>query len=366
MRFCQRRRDDTRATLTGLKYRLFRSVLETLYFSGAHVVLRPLLGGIGAILALHSVRPARPERFQPNRLLEVTPKFFEQVIRRLRRSGADLVSMDEVHRRMTERDFRRRFVAVTFDDGYRDTLEHAYPVLKKYRVPFTVYVATSFADRLGEMWWLALEAVVARNELIGIRIDGRDRWFECHDVEQKRAAFEHIYWWLRQLDTEDELRHFVRELAARHRVDMAAICTKLCMTWPEIAKLAADPLVSIGAHTVNHVILSKVTEAAVRSELDNSRTVIEAALGVRPRHLAYPVGDTSAAGPREFAIAAELGFKTAVTMRPGVVYRRHAEHLTALPRISLNGNFQRPRYAKVLMSGAPTALWNGFRPINVS
>jgi len=53
-------------------------------------------------------------------------------------------------------------------------------------------------------------------------------------------------------------------------------------------------------------------------------------------------------------------------MRPGVVYRRHAEHLTALPRISLNGNFQRPRYAKVLMSGAPTALWNGFRPINVS
>ena len=99
---------------------------------------------------------------------------------------------------------------------------------------------------------------------------------------------------------------------------------------------------------------------------DKRRAVIEAALGVRPRHLAYPVGDVSAAGPREFAIAAELGFKTAVTMRPGVVYRRHSEHLTALPRISLNGNFQRPRYAKVLMSGAPTALWNGFRPINVS
>ena len=147
---------------------------------------------------------------------------------------------------------------------------------------------------------------------------------------------------------------------------MKVISASSIMTWPEIAELAADPLVTIGAHTVNHVILSKVTEAVARSELDNSRAVIEAALGVRPRHLAYPVGDTSAAGPREFAIAAELGFKTAVTMRPGVVYRRHAEHLTALPRISLNGNFQRPRYAKVLMSGAPTALWNGFRPINVS
>ena len=98
----------------------------------------------------------------------------------------------------------------------------------------------------------------------------------------------------------------------------------------------------------------------------SSRDVIAAALGTRPAHLAYPVGDRSAAGPREFRIAQELGFKTAVTTRPGVVFRKHAEHLTALPRISLNGNFQSPRYAKVLISGAATGLWNGFRPLNVT
>jgi peptidoglycan/xylan/chitin deacetylase (PgdA/CDA1 family) len=351
--------------VTGLKYKLFRTALETLYFSGAHMMLRPMLGGVGSILALHQVRPARPGRFQPNRLLEITPEFLERVIQRLRRSGTDLVSMDEVHRRMSEGDFRRRFVSVTFDDGYRDTHEFAYPILKKYEVPFTVYVATSFADRIGEMWWLALEAVIARNELIGLRIDGHDRWFECHNVREKRAAFDHIYWWLRERSTEDELRQFVRELTARHRIDMAAMCTELCMTWQEIANLAADPLVTIGAHTVNHVILSKVSDVAVRSELENSRAVIEAALGVRPEHLAYPVGDHTAAGPREFKIASELGFKTAVTMRAGVLFRGHSEHLTALPRLSLNGNFQQARYAKVLISGAPTALWNGFVPVNV-
>jgi peptidoglycan/xylan/chitin deacetylase (PgdA/CDA1 family) len=352
--------------LTGLKYRLFRTALETLYFSGAHMALRPLLGGVGAILMLHQVRPSRPGRFQPNRLLEVTPTFLERVIRRLRRSGTHFVSMDEVHRRMTERDFPDRFVSVTFDDGYRDTLEYAYPILKKYQVPFTVYVATSFADRVGEMWWLALEAVIARNDLIGLRIDGRDRWYECRSVKDKRAAFDDIYQGLRQLKTEEELRQIVRELATRHRVDMTAICADLCMTWQEIASLAADPLVTIGAHTVNHVILTKVTETAVRSELENSRAVIEAALGVRPQHLAYPVGDQASAGPREFKIAAELGFKTAVTTRPGVIFSQHSEHLTALPRISLNGNFQSPRYAKVLISGAPTALWNGFRPLSVA
>jgi peptidoglycan/xylan/chitin deacetylase (PgdA/CDA1 family) len=147
---------------------------------------------------------------------------------------------------------------------------------------------------------------------------------------------------------------------------MAAFCADLCMGWDELATLAADPLVTFGAHTVNHPILTKLDDKAARAEMASSRDVITAALGTRPAHLAYPVGDRLAAGPREFRMAQELGFKTAVTTRPGVVFRKHAEHLTALPRISLNGNFQSPRYAKVLISGAATGFWNGFRPLNVT
>ncbi len=326
-----------------LRNAIFRTALETLYFSGAHVLLQPVLGGVGAILTLHHVRPPRRDRFQPNRLLEVSPRFFERVVRRLRGSRADLISLDEMHRRMVAGDFSRRFVCVTFDDGYRDTLQFAYPVLKKYDVPFAVYVATGFADRVGEMWWLALEAVIAQNSRIGLTMDGREQWFECASVAEKRAVYEHLYWWLRRRRTEEELRAVVRELAARHSVNIAAYCEQLCMTWEEIAGLAADPLVTIGAHTVNHPILAKVTETTVRSELENSRAVIEAALGMRPMHLAYPVGDPTSAGPREFQIAAELGFKTAVTTRPGAIFKAHAAHLTALPRISRTGEVQRLR-----------------------
>jgi peptidoglycan/xylan/chitin deacetylase (PgdA/CDA1 family) len=351
---------------SGLRYTVFRGMLNALYFSGAHWMLKPMLGGAGAILMLHHVRPARHDRFQPNRLLEVTPRFFERVIKRLRKSKVDLISLDEMHRRLKSGEFPRRFVCITFDDGYRDNHEFAYPILKKYEVPFAIYVATSFADRVGELWWLALEAVVAQNELIGIRIDGSDRWFEARSVPEKRAVYDHIYAWLRQLPTEEELRRVMRELSSRHRVDMGAFCKELCMDWQELSALAADPLVTIGAHTVNHPILSKLDDKTVRAELDNSRAVIEAALGIRPRHLAYPVGDKTAAGPREFKIAADLGFATAVTTRPGVIFPQHGGHLTALPRISLNGNFQSTRYAKVLISGAATALNNGFRPVNVT
>ena len=118
--------------MEGLKYQLFRGVLNSLYFSGAYAALKPLTGGVGAVLMLHHVRLGRPDQFQPNHLLEVTPKFFERVIRRLRRSRIDLISLDEMHRRLSTGDFpRRRFVCVTFDDGYRDNLQFAYPILKK-------------------------------------------------------------------------------------------------------------------------------------------------------------------------------------------------------------------------------------------
>jgi peptidoglycan/xylan/chitin deacetylase (PgdA/CDA1 family) len=349
-----------------LKKTIIRGGLETLYFSGANLIMRPFVAGVGAILTLHHVRPQRPEAFQPNRLLEVTPAFLEQVVRYLRRRRLDLVSLDEMHRRLVEGDFGRRFVCITIDDGYRDTLQWAYPILKRYDVPFAVYIPTSFPDRLGELWWLAIEAVVARNSRITLFLDGREQGFECATVADKRDLFEQLYGYVRSLPTEEQLRSFVRDLSARYHVDVAAFCNELCMTWQELSQLAVDPLVTIGAHTVNHVMLAKVPERAARSEMEMSRSVIEASLGTRPGHLSYPVGDKTSAGQREFRIASELGFKTAVTTRPGVLFPAHRAHLTALPRISLNGEYQQLRYVRVLLSGAATAMWSGFQQVDAA
>jgi peptidoglycan/xylan/chitin deacetylase (PgdA/CDA1 family) len=113
-------------------------------------------------------------------------------------------------------------------------------------------------------------------------------------------------------------------------------------------------------------MLAKVPEKVARSEMEMSRAVIEAALGVRPEHLSYPVGDPTSAAAREFRVAAELGFKTAVTTRPGVLFRGHREHMTALPRISLNGEYQQLRYVQVLLSGAASAVSNGFRRVDAA
>ena len=128
-----------------------------------------------------------------------------------------------MYRRLTERDFRKRFACITFDDGYRDLMQWAYPVLRKHEVPFALYVPTSFPDRIGELWWLALERVIAENTRIGLLIDGQERRFDCATPAEKRALFDELYWWLRGRETEDELRDAVRDLCMRYGVDMKGV-----------------------------------------------------------------------------------------------------------------------------------------------
>jgi peptidoglycan/xylan/chitin deacetylase (PgdA/CDA1 family) len=81
-------------------------------------------------------------------------------------------------------------------------------------------------------------------------------------------------------------------------------------------------------------------------------------LGRECRHFSFPYGDAGSAGPRDFEIARELGLKTAVTTQKGLIHAKHGKSLTSLPRLSLNGDFQHPRYVKVMLSGAPFAIYN--------
>ena len=266
-----------------------------------------------------------------------------------------------MHRRLTEGDFARRFVCLTFDDGYRDTLEFAYPILKAAGVPFAVYVATSFADRLGELWWLALEAVIAKNDQIGLVIDGDNRSFDCASVAEKRALYDELYWWLRRRPTESrDPRHRPQSrglLSGRHRGVLQGSVHGL-------ARARAARRRPAGDHRRPYRQSSDAGEAAGgRRARGNGFEPLGDRGGAvaRPQHLAYPFGDATSAGPREFATAAALGFKTAVTTRPGVIFAAHRERLTALPRISFNGEYQQLRYVRVLLSGSATAMWNGFR-----
>lgn len=346
-----------------LRNNVIRAGLGALYFSGAHHLLRPLLSGVGAIFMLHHVRPAREIAFQPNRHLEVTPEFLRATLCHLRAREIDIVSMDELHERLVQGRFDRRFAAFTLDDGYRDNLDHALPVLREFDAPATVYVASDFAAGTGRLWWTALEAVIARTEQIQVQVGNAALQLDATTPATKQAAFDRLHDWLRALPGEHDLRREIEALCTRYGVDMAALCRSLCLSWDEVKAFADDPLVTIGAHSISHCNLAKQSEEIATREMAASRARIEQALERPVQHFAYPYGDREAAGEREFVLAASAGFKTAVTTRPGMLFAENAGHMTALPRVSLNGNYQDARILPVLTSGAATAMWNGFRRI---
>jgi peptidoglycan/xylan/chitin deacetylase (PgdA/CDA1 family) len=117
---------------------------------------------------------------------------------------------------------------------------------------------------------------------------------------------------------------------------------------------------------MTHRRLAQWPGEAALAEMVESRAALERRLGRRVASFAYPVGDASSAGPREFALAREAGYEIAVTTRPGMLFPEHAAHPLALPRVSLNGLWQDLSYLDVLLTGAPFRLWNRGRRLNVA
>ena len=162
--------------------------LELAYFSGLPLLKGRRAGGAGVIMRFERVRPPRSARFQPLKSREITPQFLDRTIKALKRWKFDIVSLDEVCQRSVRLASPRRFVSLTFDGGYKDLMTSAYPVLSRHGVPFTVYVPTAFPDGLGEAWWLALEAVIARESRVSLVMDRKERHFDITGTLRKRSA----------------------------------------------------------------------------------------------------------------------------------------------------------------------------------
>ncbi len=308
-----------------------------------------------AVLMMHRVRPARDAAFQPNRHLEITPDFLDRVLGRLRARGIPVVPLEEAAARLAGPRAPERIAVLTFDDGYRDNLEQAAPVLRSHGVPFTVFVSSGMVDGRANAWWMALEEMLAAAEALDARPAGLGI-LRAGDPVRKRAAFEAVSTALWRLG-EAGRDVAIREIARRHGHDIPAMLAREMMDWSEARRLAADPLCRIGGHTTGHAALAMLDEAAARAEIAEDLARIEAETGVRPTTFAYPYGCRRAVGPREPRLLEGLGIGAAVTTAPGLVGPDAADGgRLAWPRVSLNGHFQSLEAVDLLLAGAPFRL----------
>lgn len=339
---------------SSLKHAIIRTGLEAVALSHAGS-LWPQAGGRGVIFTLHHVRSERAEAFAPNALLSITPEFLEQAILASRELGLVPVALEDLPRLLADPDDKRRFVAFTLDDGYRNNAEFAAPIFRKHKVPYTIFLAQGFVDRTRSLWWEVAEVLLRKASSLRIDTGTGSEELPLATLAQKFSAFERVSRLIQSIDEDDAVAQIER-LTRAHGIEPLGITDELIMNADELRRLAADPLARFGGHTLTHINLRRADEARLRSELAGSINAIERYVGYRPGAFAYPYGYPSAVGDREIKAAAEAGFSIAVTTQPGVLAPSDLDRPTAFHRVSLNGLYQKKRFVKALLSGIPFKL----------
>lgn len=331
-----------------------KSILGAAHYSGISSIAAPFLAGAGAILMLHRVTESPRSPLGLNSHLAISPHFLDGLLADLKRSGASIVSLDELLDELGS-GRGRRLVAITADDAYLDNLREALPVLETHGAPFTVYVAPGLTSGKVLPWWEVVEEMAAQRDRLEFSVSGERQTLDCSTPRLKRDAARRLMEHIAGEIPEADQQQFLRELGAE---DLGGTPRRF-MDWDEIRWLSAHPLATIGAHTVHHYNLMRLPEEMAMLEMIRSAAIIADETGARPRHFAFPYGYEAAVGEREVRLARQAGFASAVTTRHGVLQAGHAEQPHALPRISVNGRFQRVGYVRTLLSGITTPLSNG-------
>ncbi len=344
-----------------------KACLNALYFTGTTRLFSKQLRGRGTIFCLHHVLPtkAAADTFAPNANLETTPEFLEGIIKLVRKRGYETVSLAEAISRLQRPDpHAKPFAVFTLDDGYKDNQIHAQPIFQKLNCPYTVFVVPGIIEGTTELWWRALEMIIGKNPTVHAVIGKQQFDLLTASTAEKISAWNTLYPALRDC-AEYEQRKIIRELSQSYGINLAALCKSLAMNWDELKILQQDPLCTIGAHSLGHYLVAKLSRADAKHEMLRSREIITKKLSRAVEFFAYPYGDEAAAGSRDFKLAQETGYAAAVTTRKGAVFPEHINHLQALPRTMISARYAKIHYIDALLSGVPTFLLNKFNKLNI-
>jgi peptidoglycan/xylan/chitin deacetylase (PgdA/CDA1 family) len=368
---------STAAGKPGWKRRLRRVLLRALWVVGLLRLWRFVHRHHVAVLMIHGVmEDDGQQKWRPLRS-RLPLHDLDRCLAYLARWHT-FVSSDEAVEMLAGRaPMRPHSLVITFDDGYRNNLSHALPILRKYGAPATIFVATGHIDHPEPFWFDRLDYALQHGltQACEVQVGSKVVRLSGHNRRELEESYRRL-----------------RELAKRHVIDdehfhrlMDSLSTDLeagggralgdifdgddwsaVATWDEIAALSGDGVI-FGSHTVNHVRLFGVRTDVVRAELAESRQAIERHTRRPCRHLAYPNG---AFNDAVVDVARALGYAAAFTTEEGL--NRKGDDLLRLRRIHLASGLNRLElYAsvsgfsdwmariKIQVLGIPAALGRG-------
>lgn len=339
------------------------------WFRRAAACIRPR----ATILMYHRVFEVESDPWS----LCVSPKYFAEHLEHLRRHYV-VLSLRELAKRLMEGQLPKRAVVLTFDDGYVDNLHDAKPLLERYDIPATVFLATGYIGHEREFWWDDLDRLLLQPgmvpETLRLNINGTTcQWelgeaahysadaYQLHscwnvghkdDPTPRHSLYRSLHRLLRPL-AEDERRKVLKEVLAWADAGSTVRATHRTLSPDEVLHLAKGGLVEVGAHTVTHPVLSALPVAVQRNEIRRSKTHLEEILGRSVTGFSYPYGFRADYTCETVAIVREAGFAYACSAFADVVKR--GTDCFQLPRVPIQ-NWDGEAFARRL-----DRLAEGFR-----
>jgi len=246
---------------------------------------------------------------------ELPLEVFEEQIRYVRKRYR-VISLGQLTRELQDPVAGTQSVAITFDDGYRDLYSQAFPILRRYGVPATVYLPAECIESGEAPWYdrvfVAVQAYPGAELLLDL---DAPRSFELSSRASRIAAASEIMLYLRTVP-DARRRAVCAELEARVSMPEQELADRM-LTWDQIREMQAGGI-SFGSHTMSHAVVSRLPEAEAKRELVESKLMLEKKLQEPVGDFAFPFGRPADCGRAAFPLLAEAGYRSAVTTIEGV------------------------------------------------
>lgn len=221
----------------------------------------------------------------------VTPTAFEAQVRYLAATASFITLQEYLDHLKEGKPLLNKSVVVTFDDGYKDNLTIAAPILQKYGIPATFFIATGYIGADKMKWEDQLSCLIRRSkvEIVSLSLPSSDVSFNIGSDKDKFKAINALVNMLGQLNQIERLRILdgLREQLKAKCDDQADVM----MTWDDVRQLADTPEFSIGSHTVSHQHLTRIPLDDVVFEVTNSKEHLENEIKRPVTLFSYPKGD---------------------------------------------------------------------------
>ncbi len=214
--------------------------------------------------------------------------------------------------------FKRAAVIITFDDGYRDNYELAFPILRELEVPAFFFIPTVFIDRPRLPWWDRIAYILKATSVDRLRLDvPQVLELDLPQVGRKRAIRQvlHLYKTAGGCDEQTFFAHLQERAGVA--VDPDALGQKLFMSWDQIWQLRAAGM-GIGSHTRSHRILAHLARDEQEEELSTSKARLDQMLGEPVEAIAYPVGSAQAFSGLTKSLARDAGYRLGFSQYGGI------------------------------------------------